>query len=421
VEPDALHDPVHDERGAGHVARVLEQRNGEKEKDDVGQKDEDAADTPDDAVDDEGLEDRIRARRPQPADRVADPAETALDPLHGLLGDGEGEEEDGVHGGQEDGHPEHPVDQHPVDEIGHVPASEGRGRGDLFGQAHGRAVPPLGDEDVHRIPEETLDPGDRFPGGGQNLVPEVCDPVGVDPLEEGDGEPASGRFVQIGIDHGQETVEVVDLALDVGAVVDLEVAGGGEVAPVADRVEEIADAVATPGDGLDDRRTQQLGEPFRVEGGALALGHIDHVEGDHHRQTELEQLHRQIEVPLEVGGVDDRNRHIGVLGHQDIAGDPLLDGVGREGVGPREVHDPHVDAIVMPVPLLALHGHAGVVTDVLKRPGHRVEKRGLAAVRVARERHELGLRFVDWRDDFNDVKIFRHGENSRQKKGLTAR
>ena len=40
------------------------------------------------------------------------------------------------------------------------------------------------------------------------------------------------------------------------------------------------------------------------------------------------------------------------------------------------------------LPLLALHRHAGIVADLLARPGEAVEQRGLAAIGVADQRDQ---------------------------------
>ena len=53
--PMLVHEVVHDERRAGHVAGVLETGDGEEEDHDVGQKRDDASHAADDAVDEERL------------------------------------------------------------------------------------------------------------------------------------------------------------------------------------------------------------------------------------------------------------------------------------------------------------------------------------------------------------------------------
>ena len=40
VQADLVHDPVHHERGAGHVARVFENRDGQEQQQNVRQKDQ---------------------------------------------------------------------------------------------------------------------------------------------------------------------------------------------------------------------------------------------------------------------------------------------------------------------------------------------------------------------------------------------
>ena len=57
-----------------------------------------------------------------------------------------------------------------------------------------------------------------------------------------------------------------------------------------------------------------------VHANALVRGHVDHVQGDDDRHAQLEHLRRQIEIAIEVGGIDD--------GHDDIG--PRLAGLSAE-------------------------------------------------------------------------------------------
>jgi len=56
VKPHLVHQFVHDESGAGHIARVLHQADEEIEDEDVGKKDDDSAHTSDDTVDNHVLQ-----------------------------------------------------------------------------------------------------------------------------------------------------------------------------------------------------------------------------------------------------------------------------------------------------------------------------------------------------------------------------
>ena len=65
----------------------------------------------------------------------------------------------------------------------------------------------------------------------------------------------------------------------------------------------------------------------------------------------------------------------------------LLGGIGRKGIGARQVGHLEAVAAVVAVAALGADGHAAVVAHVFMAARYGVEKRGLAAVGVAHERH----------------------------------
>ena len=67
-QPDAVHQAIHDERRAGHVAGVFQQRQHEEQQADLRQEHQHAADAADQPVGDEAVE---IARRQPAAQRAA--------------------------------------------------------------------------------------------------------------------------------------------------------------------------------------------------------------------------------------------------------------------------------------------------------------------------------------------------------------
>ena len=74
--PDARHDPVHQERGADHVARRLEHQDEEEQDQDLRQEDDHRADAGDHAVGEQRAQDRIGHHR---LDGAFEPAEPGID------------------------------------------------------------------------------------------------------------------------------------------------------------------------------------------------------------------------------------------------------------------------------------------------------------------------------------------------------
>ena len=135
----------------------------------------------------------------------------------------------------------------------------------------------------------------------------------------------------------------------------------------------------------DHRNSDQAGELLEIELLTVALGHVYHVQSDHHRQSELEQLSGEIEVALQVACVDDVDDHVHALLEQKVSSDDLLLRICGQAVDPGEIDDAE-DAIVGPDrALFALDGYARPVADVLVRAGELVENGGLPRVGVAHQ------------------------------------
>ena len=134
----------------------------------------------------------------------------------------------------------------------------------------------------------------------------------------------------------------------------------------------------------DDLAAEGLRDLREVDLVAVLLHDVHHVHGHHHRDAELGELRREVEVALDVRAVHDVQDDVGLLLHEVPARDLFLQRIGRERVDAGEVLD---DDVLVPLEkaVLLLDRHARPVADVLVRAGERVEERRLARVRVARE------------------------------------
>lgn len=104
-----------------------------------------------------------------------------------------------------------------------------------------------------------------------------------------------------------------------------------------------------------------------------------------HGAVELHKLHGEVEVALDIGGVDDIDDGIRARGENEVAADDLLAGIGRQRVDAGQVRD---DGLGMSLDLavLAVDRDAGEVAHMLVRARELVEQRGLSAILVARQR-----------------------------------
>ena len=118
---------------------------------------------------------------------------------------------------------------------------------------------------------------------------------------------------------------------------------------------------------------------------AVAAHLIHHVEREHHRDAELHELHREIEIALEIRRVDDVDDAVGMRMQQEITRDDLLIRVRRERVDARQIRHARL-GMQAHLPILAVDRHAGEIPHMLVRACELIEERRLAAVLIADER-----------------------------------
>ena len=109
-----------------------------------------------------------------------------------------------------------------------------------------------------------------------------------------------------------------------------------------DLLEELLDALVLKSGDHHNRAAELLGELVRVDLVAVLLDQVGHVEGNDHGQAGLDNLKRQVQVALEVGGVDNLDDDIGLAAHKVIARALLLGAVGGKRVDAGEVRDGNV-------------------------------------------------------------------------------
>ena len=96
-----------------------------------------------------------------------------------------------------------------------------------------------------------------------------------------------------------------------------------------DRVlRDLLDALVLHRGDRDDRHAEQRLHAVDIDGPAVSADLVHHIEGHHHGHVHFQQLHRQIQVPLDIRGVHDINDRLRLLLQHEIAGDDLLAAVG---------------------------------------------------------------------------------------------
>ena len=142
------------------------------------------------------------------------------------------------------------------------------------------------------------------------------------------------------------------------------------------------------GDG-DDRDAQHRLHLVDAHRAAVAAHFVHHVQRQHHGDIQFHQLHGQVKVALDVGGIHDVDDAGGFFADDELAGNDLLAGIGGHGVDARQVGDLGL-RVALDGTALAVHRHAREIAHMLVGTGELVEQGGLTAVLVASQRKGEG-------------------------------
>ena len=159
-------------------------------------------------------------------------------------------------------------------------------------------------------------------------------------------------------------------------------------------VEKFLHAAARAAHGGQHRHAEELAQLHIVQGIAAGLQFVVHIEGHHHADVHVYQLGGQVEVALQVGGIDYVNDDIRCLVDDVTAHVDFLGRIGRERIRARQVDDAEVIALEVEEAFLGIDRHAAVIAHMLVRTRGDVEERRLAAIRIAHEGHVDGAALV---------------------------
>ncbi len=150
-------------------------------------------------------------------------------------------------------------------------------------------------------------------------------------------------------------------------------------------VEQVARALLAAADRLDTRHAETFLELLRIDAHATALRVILHVEVDEKRDALFEELHRQIQVALDVRAVNDIDDEVELRVHEVIDDNLFLRAARVDAVRAREVDDGNRAILVARVSDFLVDRDAGPVANLLASACEFVENRGLAGIRIAGE------------------------------------
>jgi len=388
MEPEGSKDPVQHVGDPGQVAGVFEEGNGQKHEQDEGDKSQDSPDPVNDAREDQGLE---RTLGQNTLHDLAQPRESGFQPGHGNGTVGESELVDSVENRHHDHGTQEPVGQHPVELVRKVqavglPAPSYHG---AFEQGRDVPVTVIGDDGLRvggqRLLQVIPDGFGHVLESGRELGVLLPAPlhhllVGFQVLQ---GRPARGvqmRKKSCGLDESFHSLEdgidvrsVGNRQGDPRTLLPGQVLGPGK---------DLFFAFSRSSNGGDHRDAQPPGQLVGIDFDAAIGGGVDHVQGEHQGDPQLQQLDGQVEVSFKVGSVHDVDDRRRPFVDQHIPGHEFFGRIGGEGVGPRKIHQPNGKAVEGTKAFLLLDGDAGIVPHVLPCPGHGIEQGGLAAVGI---------------------------------------
>ena len=165
------------------------------------------------------------------------------------------------------------------------------------------------------------------------------------------------------IHHRVFTVMVMFMAGPVRVMVD-ERSGLCIFIVVSHRVHEDLQPAPLPRRNRDRGDPQHFRQTVQVEFHAPLFHHIHHVQSQHDRLAQLDQLEGQIQVPLQAGSVHHIHDHIHLIAHDALPGHLLFHRIGGQAVNTRQVDQLELLSLVGSLPLLLLHCNSGPVRDL---------------------------------------------------------
>ena len=181
----------------------------------------------------------------------------------------------------------------------------------------------------------------------------------------------------------------VKAAVDGSAVVVLvtEILPQGTFLVVGDMdgmLHQLFNTFAAGGRDGNDRNTKEGLQFVNIDGITVSAHFIHHVEGDDHGNVHFQELYSQIQIALNICGVNDIDDRMRFFVEYKFAGDQFLTAVGGHGINAGQVRDKRV-GIMADRTVFTADGHAGKVADMLVGSCELIEQCGLAAVLISHQ------------------------------------
>ena len=179
----------------------------------------------------------------------------------------------------------------------------------------------------------------------------------------------------VAVQGGAHVAQSLDAVLNQGAVVHVVVTCFllALVDGVHRGLQHLFHAMAVKGGHGHHAGTQQTAHHLDVQFVAAFFQLIPHVQGYHHGYVHVHDLGGQVQVALQIAGVNDIQDGVRVVVADVGAHIHLLGSVLGQRVGAGQVHQLHLAAADAEPPLLAVDCHAAIVAHFLLGSRHIIE------------------------------------------------
>jgi len=154
-----------------------------------------------------------------------------------------------------------------------------------------------------------------------------------------------------------------------------------------DGFEELVHASAIGEDGRNHRDTEEFAQFVVVDVIATLLGFIKHIEGADHADVHIYQLCGEIEIALQVAGVNDVDDDIRRMLDELLAHIEFFWRISREGIGTRQIYQIEVVAVEIGFTYFRIHGYTAIVAYAFVSTRSKVEEGSLTAVWISHQCH----------------------------------
>ena len=110
---------------------------------------------------------------------------------------------------------------------------------------------------------------------------------------------------------------------------------------------------------------------------------VEHVQCADHAQMHVHELSGKVKVTLNVGCINNVYDYVGSVVNQLAADIKLFGRIGRQRICTRQVNNFQTVAKMVGVSILSIYSYTAVIAYPLIGTRGEVEKRGLAAIRIA--------------------------------------